>query len=118
MKKNIFVPVYPAAALLIITLLISACATTSEIPGWVNSPPENNSEYTYFIGIGSDKAGDQGAASAEAASLIISEITKYLGVRVSSNTTAEARDAYGEFESKLTAVVNEKFFCEAYRSYD
>ena len=107
MEKNIFVPVYPAAALLIITLLISACATTSEIPGWVNSPPENNSEYTYFIGIGSDKAGDQGAASAEAASLIISEITKYLGVRVSSNTTAEARDAYGEFESKLTAVVNE-----------
>ena len=88
----------------------TACATGSneELPEWVSSPPEDSSEYMYFTGAGSDPSGDSGAARAEAEQLIISDITRFLGVRVSSDTTVEAKDAYGEFQSSLTAVINEK----------
>ena len=86
---------------------INACATVPEIPQWVSNVPENSAEYTYFTGIGSDPDGDRAAAETEAQAVIISSITKYLGVRVTSDTTAEARDAYGEFESKLTSIIRE-----------
>lgn len=99
--KKFILPVLLAA------VFFHACTTTSEVPLWVSSMPENTTEYTYFTGIGSDMEGDLGIAESEAQAFIISSITKYLGVRVTSDTTAEARDAYGEFESKLTSVIKE-----------
>jgi len=103
-KRKRFLPVILAAA-----VICSACTTSAELaPAWTNAPPDDNAEYTYFLGIGSASSGDEGAASAEAASLIVADITKFLGVRITSDTTAEAKDAYGKFESSLISVVQEK----------
>ncbi len=103
MKKFILIPVIIAAA-----AGFFSCATPKpEAPEWVASPPADTSEYTYFLGVGSDTSGDEGAAAEEAQSLIISEITKYIGVRVVSATTSEARDAYGKFEAELVSVITE-----------
>lgn len=90
-------------------ILFFSCATTSEeAPGWVDSPPQDTADTYYFTGAGSSSTGDRAEAEKEAASIIVSEITKYLGVRITSDTTAEARDAYGKFESSLSATVREE----------
>ncbi|MDC7228371.1 MAG: hypothetical protein PQJ61_16530 [Spirochaetales bacterium] len=104
MKKGLLMLIILAA------VFYSSCSTTPEQqrPEWTVSPPADNAEYTYFLGIGSASSGDEGAASAEAESLIISDITKYLGVRVTSDTTTTARDAYGKFESGIESAVREK----------
>ncbi len=94
--------------LLFTSYIFISCVSAPAPPEWINTPPPETAEFAYFTGIGSDPDGDQGTAASEAASQIVSEITKYLGVRITSDTTAEAKDAYGKFESKLTSVVNEK----------
>ena len=104
MKKFIFRTGIAVAA----AVFAAACATPVEVPEWVGNPPSDTSEYRYFTGIGSDAGGDDGRAREEAAASIVSDITRYLGVRIRSDTTVEARDAYGEFESKLTAVISEQ----------
>lgn len=102
MKSKRLLPVILAAA------IYSACTTPVPVPPeWVTAVPENNSEYSYFLGVGSSSDGNEGEAAAEAGTLIVADITKYLGVRIVSDTTAEARDAYGKFESSLTSVVKE-----------
>ena len=104
MKRKIFLPAILAAA-----VIYSACTTTSsQLPDWVTAPPEDNSEYTYFLGVGSAPAGDEGTASADAESLVVSEITKYLGVRITSDTTTTARDALNSYESSLVSVIKER----------
>jgi hypothetical protein len=104
MKKAIFrINVLAAAAIFFI-----ACATTSGVPEWVTSPPDDTSEYMYFIGVGSNPVGDLELASEEAENLIVSEITRYIGVRIKSDTTSEARDAYQEFENSLISIIREK----------
>lgn len=103
MKKHLF----RIGILTIAAVLIAACATTSGVPEWVNMPPADTSEFMYFTGVGSAPAGDEAEAAAAAADLIISEIVKFLGVRVTSETTDEARDAYREFESSLASVLRD-----------
>ena len=103
MNRKIVLPV-----ILAVLFIIYSCATTPESPEWVSSPPADTPDFYYFTGVGADRSGNQAEAEKEASSIIVSDITKYLGVRVSSSTTAEARDAYGKFESSLTSVIEEQ----------
>ncbi|MBI9107629.1 MAG: hypothetical protein JEZ04_12855 [Spirochaetales bacterium] len=104
MTKFIFrISILAAAA-----AILSACATTSGVPEWVSTSPEDTSEYKYFIGIGSDSDGDINRAADEAADLIVSEIIRYVGVRITSDTRVESKDAYSKFESSLRLAIREQ----------
>ena len=103
MKRRLLLPFILAAA-----LIYSACSTpVPQAPEWVTAPPDDNAAFTYFLGTGSVESGDEGAAAAKAQSSIISDITKFIGVRITSDTTEGARDAYEEYESSLVGVVEE-----------
>ncbi len=95
------------AVSLLAVILIFSCATTSGAPDWVTSPPADDSDFVYFTGIGSDADGDTGLAFEQASSIILSDITRYLDVNISSDSSLELRDAYGEYESEIKAVIKE-----------
>ncbi|MFP4534798.1 MAG: hypothetical protein ACLFNP_03690 [Spirochaetaceae bacterium] len=98
-------------------LLLGACATergsspaqTEEpAPDWVMRAPEPTDQYEYFVGSSSDESGDTAAAEDQAIADLIAEITRYLGVRVTSETSAEARASLNSFESEVTQTVRQQ----------
>ncbi len=108
-------------SLVIITLsaalLLGACATDrgsspsrseEPVPDWVMSAPEPTDQYEYFLGSSSDEAGDVAAAEDQAIADLIAEITRYLGVRVTSETSAEARASLDSFESEVVQTVRQQ----------
>jgi len=62
----------------------------------------------YFVGAGSDSNDDAAAARQQAAGDLVSSITRFLGVKVSSSTTVEARDSLNEFTSSLSQTIQEE----------
>ena len=104
-KVKISLGLFVSAVLL---FLAASCASSGEgRPGWVDDPPGESGNSFSFVAAGSDPAGDEAAARQQAGSQRVSEITRYLGVRITSDTTVEARDAYGEFESQVSQTITE-----------
>ena len=94
-------------------VLFAACASAPGAggearPAWVDSPPADTSESVFFLGVGSDPAGSEASARQLASSQLVSDITKFLGVKVTSETSVEAKDAFGQFESNVSQTINEQ----------
>ncbi len=98
---------------LIIIFIISGCASVpvseskSNLPTWVTMPPDDTSDTVYFIGAGSDPSGDAAMARTMAGADVVSSITKFLGVKVSSETTVTAKDTLDKFTSNLDQTIKE-----------
>ena len=91
-----------------LALIAASCASTGMgRPGWVDSPPADTQAAFIFVGAGSDPAGDEAAARRMAQGEVVSEITRFLGVKITAETTVEAKDAYGVFESNVTQRISE-----------
>lgn len=94
--------------LIALIFLASGCASSGGgRPGWIDNPPGETGKSFSFVAAGSDPSGDEAAARQQAGSQLVSEITRYLGVKITSDTTVEARDAYGEFESQVNQTITE-----------
>lgn len=103
--------------ILALPLIFGACATESgtapaesgePVPNWVMDPPEGTDEYEYFVGSSSDSAGDVATAEDQAINDLLAEITRYLGVRVTSATSAEARASLDSFETDVVQTVKQE----------
>jgi len=90
-------------------LLLAGCASTppaaeaapAQPPEWVLNPPEREGGYTFFTGSGSSSAGDLPEAEEIARLGVLDEIMRYLGVRITSETTATAKASLDSFEADL-----------------
>ncbi len=77
-------------------------------PGWIDTPPEDTANAVFFVGAGSDKTGDAAKAREMANADLVSNISKFLGVKITAETTTEARESLTEFENKLTSTIREQ----------
>ena len=101
--KRVSVTLIAAAAL----LLYSACASgpggeaSQPPPEWVLNPPEADDQYAYFTGSGTSDKGVLAEAEQAARGAVLDEIMRYLGVRVTSETTATARASLDDFRTDV-----------------
>jgi len=77
-------------------------------PSWVLDPPEDTAESVYFTGSGTDHDGDVAAAEDIATNRVIAEITRYLGIEVTSDTTAEAEASLDSFQANVRQEVRQR----------
>ena len=78
------------------------------LPVWVTSTPGDTDESVYFIGIGTSDTGDVAEAENMAASSMMTEITRFLGVRITAETSVEARDTLETYEQEMTQKIKEE----------
>ncbi|HUX13237.1 MAG TPA: hypothetical protein VMW87_09415 [Spirochaetia bacterium] len=102
-------------------LLLSGCATAqsngspggdatrapNSVPSWVLAPPVGDGRYEYFVGLASDGAGDVAKADERATHSLIGEIVRFLGVRITASTTAEARTTLESFQATVVEQVKQ-----------
>lgn len=99
-----------AAALLFSFSCSSAPAgdgAAAQRPDWVMTPPADTAEEVFFIGAGSDPAGDTATARQMASNALVAEITRFLGVKVSAETTSKAKDTLDSYTASLEQVIKE-----------
>jgi hypothetical protein len=72
-----------------------------EPPEWVLNPPESDDQYVYFTGSGTSSRGSLAEAEEAARGAVLDEIMRYLGVRITSETTATARASVDDFQTDV-----------------
>ena len=77
-------------------------------PGWVTSMPEDTEEDAYFVGVGTSETGDVAEAENAAVRSILAEITRFLGVKITAETTVEARDTLEKYEQEMTEKIKQE----------
>lgn len=77
-------------------------------PAWVFTPPQENAQYAYFVGAASDPTGDAAKAEEQAVFNLIGEITRYLGVKITAETTSEAKATLDQFQAQVTQQVKQE----------
>lgn len=102
-------------ALVALVALFYGCATTEQDttttqvqpPDWVLGSLPSEAGYEFFIGSASDADGDIAAAEEQARSSLVGEIVRFLGVQVTSETSAEARASLDEFQASVRQTVTQ-----------
>jgi len=87
-----------------VTLVLVGCAGgagSQSPPDWIGTPPAANATSTFFTGAGTSKEGDQAKAEEIARGALIDEIMRYLGVKITAQTTATARASVDSFQSEV-----------------
>jgi hypothetical protein len=74
-------------------------------PPWVLNPPEADAQYMYFVGSGESKTGSMAEGEEIARGALIDEIMRYLGVRISSETTATARASLESYQADVVQTL-------------
>jgi len=98
---------FPVAAVFV-SLLMLACAgapKTIQPPDWVLSNPADDAEFTYFVGHGVD--GDLPTAEEAALGAIVDDIMRFIGVKITSESTAEAKASLDDFQASVRQVVKQ-----------
>ncbi len=96
------------AALIIASLCFLSCATggaKNSAPGWILSTPAPDATNTYFVGQAAAPGGDTAAGTDAAAANMVAGIMQYLGVKVSVDTSAEARASLDSYAADITQTV-------------
>ncbi|MFQ3621041.1 MAG: hypothetical protein SNJ78_08860 [Spirochaetales bacterium] len=86
----------------------SAAAEGKTPPEWVITPPRETAEHYFFVGSASDLGGDAAKAEEQAIYNLMAEITRYLGVRVTAETTSEARATLDRFQAEVVQQVRQE----------
>ena len=86
--------------------LLFGCAASAAKPGggvpdWVKSPPAADQDFMYFTGSGMSKENDQAKAEEAARATLMDSIMQYVGVTVTSETTATAKASLDSFKSDV-----------------
>ncbi len=74
-------------------------------PAWVLEPPEADAQYMFFVGSGESKSGSPAEGEQFARGVLIDEIMRYLGVRISSETTATARASLESYQADVVQTL-------------
>jgi len=74
-------------------------------PAWVLNPPEADAQYMYFVGSGESKTGSMAEGEEFARGALIDEIMRYLGVRISSETTATAKATLESYQADVVQTL-------------
>lgn len=108
MKRYLPVVILAAAAL---AAALAGCASAPvgapsqaepvRAPDWVLNPPQGDEQYTYFVGSGTSRTGSLGDAEQAARSEVLQEIMRYLGVRITAETTATARASLDSYQTDV-----------------
>jgi hypothetical protein len=98
------------AAALLLTILVLGCAggaRSRPAPDWVFAPPPEDATFMYFTGSGSSAAGDRLKAEETARAALTAEIMRYIGVKVTAETTAVARASVDSYTSDVRQQITE-----------
>jgi hypothetical protein len=108
MKSNRITAALAATALLAALLGCSSAPPAAQAPeaeaappAWVINPPESDAQYMYFTGSGGSSTGNLSEAEEGARGAVLDEIMRYLGVRVTSETTATARASLDSYQADV-----------------
>ena len=85
-----------------------ASASAAGPPEWVISTPPGDARNEYFVASATDPVGDVAAAEAVAINNLIEQIVRFIGVTVTTETSAEARATLDEFEASVTQTVRQE----------
>lgn len=77
-------------------------------PEWVFTPPQADDKYMYFTGSGTSKKGDPAEGEQIAKGEVLDEIMRYIGVRITSETTAVAKGSLNTFKTDITQTLTSK----------
>lgn len=79
----------------------------SSMPVWVTNPPAPDLASMYFSGVGTSDSGDLAEAENAAVYSLIAEVTRFIGVRITAETTVEARDTFDTYEQKMIQIIRQ-----------
>jgi hypothetical protein len=79
----------------------SASSGRDEVPEWVLNPPESDEQYFYFSGSGRSGSGSLAEAEEIARGALLDEIMRFLGVRITSETTATAKASLDSYQTEV-----------------
>lgn len=91
-------------------MAVAACGgmpASRPAPDWISSPPQPDATYFYFTGAGSSATGDQAQAEQTARGAMTDDIMRYIGVKVTSETTATAKASVDSFKSDVLQTVTQ-----------
>lgn len=110
MRRNIFVIL--TIVCIVLMGLLAGCAggpeaggTQEPPPDWVVNVPPDDASFVYFVGSGSSNSADMAEAEEIARGVVKSEIMNFIGVKVTSKTTATAKATLDTFEADLTQQI-------------
>jgi hypothetical protein len=111
-RVSVIVFLFIGALLLFISGCVSgpepAGGPAAEPPEWVLNPPESDDQYVYFTGSGTSSSGSLAEAEEAARGAVLDEIMRYLGVRITSETTATARASVDDFQTDVVQQLTSK----------
>ncbi len=93
-----------------LVLVLFGCAggpASTQAPDWVTAAPAPDAVYQYFTGAGTSRENDPAQAELIARGALIDEIMRYIGVKVTSATTAIARASVDTYKTDVTQAVNQ-----------
>ncbi len=102
------------AAVLGLVFLAAACVSGPEStkaapkaapPDWVINPPAEDDQFMYFTGSGLDASGNMAKAEEAARIELLDAIMRYMGVKVTAQTTATAKASLDSFQTDLTQTL-------------
>jgi len=76
-------------------------------PDWIMSMPADTDESAFFVGVGTSDSGDAAEAENTAVYSMLAEITRFLGVRITAETSIEARDTLEAYEVEMTEKIKQ-----------
>jgi hypothetical protein len=95
-----------ALAAAVFAILAAACASgPARAPEWTLNAPKPDATNRYFVGSSSDPSGDVAKARSDAAANLISDIMRYIGAKVSVNSTATARATLESYSADILSTV-------------
>lgn len=97
-----------ASALILFASCASAARPGGMAPVWVTNPPEADLTSMYFSGVGTSSEGDLAEAENAAVYSLIAEVTRFIGVRISAETTVEARDTLEAYEQEMVQIIRQE----------
>jgi len=95
-------------------LLFVSCAgapaapAKSKAPDWILTTPPPDATNTYFVGYAAAPGGDEATAANDAAANLVASIMNYMGVKVSVQSTAEAKATLDSYSADIKSTVTSK----------
>ena len=90
--------------LLAVLFLLAGCAGVPGLaapPDWVGNPPGPDAANAWFTGVGTSRGGDRAEAEQIARADLIDGIMRYLGVKVTAETTAVAKASVDDYRTEV-----------------
>jgi hypothetical protein len=113
MKGNRAAFILVAAAAVMLAACLSVPPSTQQAraagpaaaPSWVLKAPEADARYMYFTGTGESKSASIAEGEQVARGALLDEIMRYMGVRITSETTATARASLDSFRAEVVQTL-------------